>query len=158
MATLQPGGEPRLITKRFLKNLGRLIAAGCPPLQAAIMLGVHRSTWFEWLGAIGRDNPDNPISNRLRDLRDTIDVAEATHLNRLIINATRGATTTKDNIDLIKLRYPTAFNQQAKEETDDTVAAAIIEIHRRMAMRALPQGNVIDVAANPQPEEKDGEV
>lgn len=147
MGSLQPGGVPRKCTKRFLQGFKKLVLGGVPPLHAAQTLGIHRSTFYEWLNLLEKaENPED-IHPSLRDLRDIIDQAQSEAIAWAILTAKEKITSTTDALKYLAKIAPSEFGDLPEQKTDITVNQIIIglvkEMNERNALMAIEAG-VID--------------
>lgn len=144
MGSLQPGGIPRKLSKRFLQNFRKLVLGGVPPIHAAKTLGVHRSTFYEWLRMVeNAENPDD-VHPSLRDLRDIIDQAQSEAIAWAILQAKRHVSSTTDALKYLAKIAPSEFGDQPEQKNDVTVNQIIIgivkEMNERNAAIALEAG------------------
>lgn len=150
MGKLQPGAVPRRISKKFLAAFRKLVLGGVPPLHAAKTLGIHRSTFYEWLRMV--ENAENPedVHSSLRDLSDIIDQAQSEAISWAILTAKARVQSTTDALKYLAKIAPAEFGDQPEQKTDVTVNQIIIglvkEMNERNALMAQEAG-VIDVEA-----------
>lgn len=147
MATLQPGGIPRKISKSFLKGFTKLVLGGVPPAHAARTLGIHRSTFYEWLRMVENAESENDVHPSLRDLRDIIEQAQSEAIAWGLMKAKAEVRSTTDALKWLAKVAPSEFGDQPEQKSDVTVNQIIIglvrEMNERNALMAQEAG-VID--------------
>jgi hypothetical protein len=147
MGKLQPGAVPRRIGKRFLTSFKKLVLGGVPPAHAARTLGIHRSTFYEWLRMVeNAQNPDD-VHPSLRDLSDIIEQAQSEAIAWGLMKAKAEVRSTTDALKWLAKVAPAEFGDQPEQKSDVTVNQIIIGLVREMNERnalVAQQAGVLD--------------
>lgn len=148
MGSLQPDAIPRKCTKRFLAGFKKLVLGGVPPIHAAQTLGIHRSTFYEWLNLLEKAEKPEDVHSSLRDLRDIMDQAQSEAISWAILTAKDKVASTSDALKYLAKIAPAEFGDLPEQKTDITVNQIIIglvkEMNERNQLMAIEAG-VIDV-------------